>query len=146
MRFYPVFTLVEYWACLKLGLHDPETFLHLPAFFIDTYDLVCAHFIKIRAYRAETVICFFLGDLICVKVWRFFCTYFLGFCHHSPGHETVWVILILRAQLVSSAFYKLLCAVYLSLADLTLIVLIFERERNDQVLFQGLCPFSRLSV
>ena len=78
MSFYPVFTLEVYQPRLKFGFHNPETFLDLPAFFVDAYDLFYAHIFQVRAYGIEAVIFFFFKDCVRVKIRDFFCACFPG--------------------------------------------------------------------
>ena len=61
-----------YWPCLKVCLHNPETFFNLPSLLIDLYDLIYTHVAQIGTYGIETIIAFFFQDSICIQVNQFF--------------------------------------------------------------------------
>ena len=129
-----------YGTFLKVCLHAPEAFFDLPALLIELYDLIDTHVVQIGTYGIEAIVAFFFLDGIYIQINQFFRTDFTILCRFFPYNKPVGVILIFRPLLVVLAVDQLLGPCDLSFSYLPLIVFILDRKRDDQMLFQRLCP------
>ena len=141
-----ILSLQIYWSCLKVCLHDPKTFFNLPALLIDLYDLIYTHVAQIGTYGIETIIAFFFQDNICIQVNQFFRTDFASLCRFFSHNKPMRIILVFRPLLIVPAVDQLLCPIDLAFPYLSLIALILWRKRDDQMLFQRLCPIFYFSL
>ena len=116
----------EYGTRFEICFHDPEAFLDLPAFLIDSDNFIHPHIFKVRAYGIETVITFFFMNDIRVQADDFFRTEFAIFCYFFSVDEPMGVVLVLRALFIVSTVNKPLGAFDLSFSNLSLIVFIFR--------------------
>ena len=142
----PVFSLEVYRSCTEFRLHDSETFLDLPALFVNPDDFRNFHIFQVCTDSIEAVIPFFFSNHSSIKKRHFFCTDFSVLCDEFPFYETVRVILVFRALFVFPAVDQSLCPFHLPLAYVLLISLIFQGKRYNEVLFQWFGALVKLSA
>lgn len=121
-----VFCLKIYRTGPEAGLHNPETFLNLPAFLIDSYNLIYSHVVKVRTYGIETIIAFLFLNGICIQVNPLFGADFPVFRCFISGYKPVGIILVFGPLLVVPAVNKLQGPFHLPVPDFPLVVFIFQ--------------------
>ena len=111
-------------AGFEFCFHDTETFFNLPAFFIDSDNLVNPHILQVCAYGVKSIIHLFLLNDIGIQEGNILRTHFAIIGHNLMSNKTIRIILIFDSLFVCSMIDKFLCTFDLPSTDSALIPMV----------------------
>ena len=116
-------------SCLEFCFHNPEILFNFPALFVNLYDFFAVS-LEICHNRIKTIVKFFFGDLLLVKLIHFLFSNFTIVCQSSFFHKTHRIILIFSLSFFARRVDDSLCTLDLPCPDFLLISILFALQQD----------------